>query len=217
MARHVFFSPHSDDVVWSVGGLIWSLVKGGDSVLIATVFAEGEGADRRRGEDRQAAAILGAKLAWANLPEAKMRAPDMPTLAPKGFAAPPLDSDLCRRLQDFSEHLCRNNDYIYLPRANRSHIDHLVLHKTLKDRPGVSAYYEEFPYWPARITDGADKEKLPVLFEPWLTAALKYKSQVIELFGSQEIFRERLEAFARRGAPQHNDYGVVLWRPRARK
>jgi LmbE family N-acetylglucosaminyl deacetylase len=147
----VVVSPHSDDVVLSLGAAIASWARRGAVVELLTVLAldpqsrapaggwdgragfrtEGEAATRRRDEDRRAGAILGATLSW--LP----------------FGS--VDYERHGDEDDVRAAVVARTagaDAVLLPGAPLSHPDHAWLVRTLADAPlpGGVAVYAEQPY-----------------------------------------------------------------------
>jgi LmbE family N-acetylglucosaminyl deacetylase len=133
--KHVYLSPHLDDVVLSCGGAIHRQTTAGDSVLAITVFCGESSGDElspfalqlhddwgnvpqimalRRAEDTAALALLGAEAQHLNELDAVYRADsegrwlytDLETLFGFVHAADPLASDGAQELADrFAERL----------------------------------------------------------------------------------------------------------------
>jgi LmbE family N-acetylglucosaminyl deacetylase len=89
----VIFSPHLDDAVLSIGGLIGRLVDRGREVEVWTCYTDGPPLDAipparrvfgdyttRRAEDARALAVLGAGRRWLDLPERIWREPPLAKL-----------------------------------------------------------------------------------------------------------------------------------------
>ena len=105
----VILSPHLDDAVLSLGGLISREVAAGRSVEVVSCFTSGPPLDTiapahrvfgdysmRRAEDERAMAILGARYRWLDLHERIWRQPALPGRTPPASAG----SNPARRTDD---------------------------------------------------------------------------------------------------------------------
>src|SRR5262249_50057913 len=109
----VIVSPHLDDAVLSLGGLIGREIAAGRRVEVVSCFTAGPPLDTipseqrvfgdysmRRAEDERALAVLGATHRWLDLPERIWRQPALPRTAgvfpTQVFRTPP-------RMDDFAE------------------------------------------------------------------------------------------------------------------
>lgn len=135
----VIISPHLDDGVFSLGGLIDREVAAGRAVEVVTCFTAGPPLETisperqvfadyttRRAEDERALALLGASRRWLDLRERMWRDPPLrrPTQA---FRTPP-------RLEDFAElatirsaisGLLDRGALVYAPLGVGNHVDHV--------------------------------------------------------------------------------------------
>src|SRR5690242_18466708 len=108
----VILSPHLDDAVLSLGGLISREVAAGREVEVVSCFTSGPPLDTiapqhrvfgdysmRRAEDERAMAVLGAKHRWLDLHERIWRQPPLPSsgVFPTHVFRTP------ERMEDFSE------------------------------------------------------------------------------------------------------------------
>lgn len=173
-ATVVVVSPHMDDAVWSIGGIIAALTSAGVRVIVATAFTEinsdastfgreflGRGGldtqtatRRRREEDEEAVRLLGAEPCHLGLLDAICRLPlaygDKHRLA--GAAARVLPDDpgpnqLGRSLR----RLLRDVEPAMLlaPLGIGAHVDHQVVANTVLDmveRNRPTFFFEDFPY-----------------------------------------------------------------------
>src|SRR3954464_12352849 len=113
MSDIVILSPHLDDAVLSLGGLIGREVARGRKVTVVTCFTAGPALETipperrvfgdysmRRAEDERALAVLGATHRWLDLHERIWREPPLPrtrsSFPTHVFRTPP-------RMEDFSE------------------------------------------------------------------------------------------------------------------
>lgn len=132
-------SPHLDDAVLSVGGLIGREADAGNRVGVVTCFTAGPPPDAvpsdrrvfadhtaRRAEDQRALAILGASHRWLDLQERSWREPPLPGPL-HAFRTP-------HRIEDFSElatirdvigDLVDRGVLVYAPLGVGHHVDHV--------------------------------------------------------------------------------------------
>jgi len=165
----VILSPHLDDAVLSLGGLIGREVAAGRSVEVVSCFTSGPPLDTiapahrvfgdysmRRAEDERALAVLGARHRWLDLHERIWRQPPLP---PSGvfpthvFRTP-------ERMDDFAElksiraaiaEILERGATIYAPLAIGHHVDHVeVALAALREMLGRGAFdrihFYEDPY-----------------------------------------------------------------------
>jgi LmbE family N-acetylglucosaminyl deacetylase len=176
--RIVVLSPHPDDAVWSLGGVISALQSRND-VVIVTLFdgdppSESLARSRsrserwrmfgdmavRRDEDAKAARRLGCSLLSVGCLDAAMR------LKPDGtFERPTLDALLQRlepgseaallhRLEQRLRELILPSDRILAPLGFGGHVDHQITHALARRLRRTAGYYAEFPYYlPEREAD----------------------------------------------------------------
>ncbi len=183
---HFFLSPHPDDAALSCGGQIATLVQQGERVLIITVMAGdppqaegftpgafvrelwarwglGEGravTSARRGEDRAAAAILGAEIGFWPLPEAIYRIssdgqllyPDAQAIFGDVNAADPIAQAVTegRIIHEFAWQISEDG-VLHIPLSVGGHVDHRLTRRIAQTLFGGwsaerVAYYEEYPY-----------------------------------------------------------------------
>jgi len=138
-AEIVVVSPHLDDAVLSLGGLIGREAAAGKRVEVWSCFTAGPALDSippaqrvfgdysvRRAEDERALAVLGAGHPWLDRPERIWRAPPLARTL-HVFHTPP-------KMDDFSElrtiraaigELIESRAQIYAPLAVGHHVDHV--------------------------------------------------------------------------------------------
>lgn len=174
MTRHLFLSPHLDDVVLSCGARVANASDRGVRVEILTVFAGDEPADpasplvdtiyslwslaagtvmtTRRTEDLEAARILGAAATHWEEREAIHRrhprtgAPLYPTI---GRLFGPVDDAEEGRIEELAGRLATldHADLVVAPLGVGGHVDHRILRAAAERAFAADlAYYDEFPY-----------------------------------------------------------------------
>ncbi len=166
----VILSPHLDDAVLSLGGLIGREVAAGRTVEVVSCFTSGPPLDTiaperrvfgdysmRRAEDERALAILGARHRWLDLHERIWREPPLPrtrSVFPTHVFRTP------DRMDDFSElgairaaiaDIVAAGATLYAPLAVAHHVDHVeVALAALREVLGRGAFdrihFYEDPY-----------------------------------------------------------------------
>jgi LmbE family N-acetylglucosaminyl deacetylase len=146
-------SPHLDDALLSCGILMQRRRAAGDEVLVANIFTAGTDAEKRRREEEQAEAVVGAQPHFLDEFDAPDRNPLYKTLKNIFFAPlrpdDPVIDKVARRLAEFfAQHKV---DAAYFPLGAGGHIDHRVAFEAgrrLKS-PAIR-FYEDRPYilWP---------------------------------------------------------------------
>lgn len=174
MIRHLYLSPHLDDVVLSCGGRIARDAAAGVAVEILTLFAGDEPEERasplvdaiydlwklpvgrvmatRRDEDRAACARLGATPSWWDEPEAIHRRDPATGRALYADLAALFGSYAAveeRLVEDLARRLrsLPPADLVAAPLGVGGHADHRIVRAAAERAFGERlAYYEEFPY-----------------------------------------------------------------------
>ena len=151
--RGLVLSPHCDDDVIGLGGLMHRHAQDRDSLTIlyfaGTAIAEGEGAGsmgaRRREEARRATAILG------------IEAPDLVFLDQHDGGIRPTPHLLDRLVRILAE---KSPEVVYLPWFLENHVDHVAVNAVFREAWGrwrrkctVYAYEVWTPLIPNRIVD----------------------------------------------------------------
>lgn len=167
----VVMSPHLDDAVLSLGGLIGREVAAGRNVEVVSCFTSGPPLDTiaperrvfgdysmRRAEDERALAVLGARYRWLDLHERIWREPPLERTR-SSFPTPVFRTP--ERMDDFTELrtirgvigelLDAGGDRIYAPLAIGHHVDHVeVALAALREVLGRGAFeriqFYEDPY-----------------------------------------------------------------------
>lgn len=174
MSRHLYLSPHLDDVALSCGGRVARASREGIEVEILTVFAGDEPerpasllVDRvfalwalprgavmssRREEDRAAGSLLGATpIHWDELEaihrrEPRTNEPLYPSLARLFGPVAAVEAPLVERLAARLRSLPKAG-LVVAPLGVGGHADHRLLRAAAELAFGSDlAYYEEFPY-----------------------------------------------------------------------
>lgn len=147
-------SPHLDDAVLSVPGLIGARVRSGERVVVLTVFSEGDASHaERRAEDLAALAVLGAEAQHLGLRDAPQRLG-----LPRSFRdlvltpLPAGDAEaLARALAGRVRALAPG--CVLLPLGVGEHLDHRAVHAAHPRLSGRVGFYEDRPY--ARVEHAA--------------------------------------------------------------
>ncbi|MCL4529807.1 MAG: PIG-L family deacetylase [Chloroflexi bacterium] len=228
--RYVYLSPHLDDAVLSAGGLIYEQTRSGNPVEIWTImcgfppegevspFAEDmhmqwgfssarETVEKRRSENMNAAAIVGAKAVHFDFLDCiYRRSKNGDWLYAENIFDPPHadEADLPVEIAKETASRLQPNDVLVCQLAIGSHIDHVTVRKAaeLLKRPLI--YDADIPYLlnhPDELgpkTAGM-KEKVYSISEAglksWQEAIAAYKSQMAVLFESPELMREKILAY----------------------
>ena len=177
--KWIFLSPHLDDVVFSCGGLIWDLIRGGQSAEIWTVctadpppgelsaFAAylhqdwGLGRDAyriRREEDQAACQILGAQSRYLSFLDCiYRRSPGGDFLYDsEGAIFAGLDnreSVLIDQLTEMLDSILPEDIRLVAPLGIGNHVDHELVRKAANRLSVPTAYYADYPY--AREPEGS--------------------------------------------------------------
>ncbi|WP_020405412.1 PIG-L deacetylase family protein [Hahella ganghwensis] len=170
MNRILILSPHPDDTVWSLGGLMHELSDRYEVVVVSlfdgdpeTTAVELLNADSehkwrqftdakfRRTEDAKAVRALNARLFSLEYPDAALRCSD------DRFVYPSLDDLMIDISQlpnipvpeDLKNHLAMQidpSDIVIAPLGIGGHIDHLITLQLARSLDNPIAFYPEFPY-----------------------------------------------------------------------
>lgn len=224
-SRYLFISAHLDDAVLSCGACIGNLARTGRRVDILTVFAGvpeprqitdlsrwfhrncglGDDAIRvRRGEDKTAAGLLGARTTHLTLFECLYRrdvkgSPKYTKIGQIFEADPGFEADTVDRIASALRKMVIRRDYrtIYVPMGIGRHIDHLLVrvaaeslgNRMATDGSPAAVYYEDLPYasrncdpnWQATLAQDMRPEVRLIDDLAWKTkiaAISAYQSQV---------------------------------------
>lgn len=228
MSRHIFLSPHFDDAVWSCGGYIQMLVRGGQSVQVLTVFGTQEvettcqfGWRRvanpkiRVHENEKAMRYLSVSHESLDFTDAAFRVNEdskaIYTESKQLFDEINLfDQEIQEAVFLELARKLLSKDIVYAPLALGFHVDHQIVKRAcLKLELSKLFFYEDFPY-EGEIDDNVwQNQSIPVVLEGWFEAASLYRSQVLYLFGSQSIFKQRLRQHAQ--SSKSGGYEQRLW------
>jgi len=217
--RHVFLSPHFDDVALSASGVALLQRRRREPVLVVAAFTAppvgaltefaqfqhgrwGSAADpwrQREEEERSAMAALGADYLWLGYADAIYRGDQYLSDADLFGPVKPGDADLRRNLGRDIVRIWRRcpGATVYLPLGVGGHVDHRLCGDAAADlrlAGAAVAWYEDFPYV---LEPGAvDRriEALGVAPSPLVVdvePALEDKIRLVELYRSQVpwIFR----------------------------
>jgi len=120
------------------------------------------------------------------------------------------------------EQQLRPDDTLLVPLAVGGHVDHCLVHCSAQALPMVRYYYAEFPYLdagrPDQLSDHAARLKLALQpvevscdWRLWEQASLRYRSQVLRMFGSAARFSEALAAY---GSAEGSQARCRIWSTR---
>ena len=162
----VFVSPHLDDAVFSVGGLMAALAEEGHTLHVITCFTQSmpeptgfalacqldkglsvevDYMALRRDEDARAGQLLGAQPHWLDLPEAPHRGyGSAPALFADVLAEDTIQEALLKRLQQTVTSI--SPDLILSPIGIGNHVDHQQVKQAVK---ALEAHFPDVPslYW----------------------------------------------------------------------
>jgi LmbE family N-acetylglucosaminyl deacetylase len=234
--RHIFLSTHLDDAVLSCAGRIWQQGRAGELALVTTLFTATPKPDaplsplaqqfhdlwqlphdapaRRREEDKQALALLGADAAhWPYLDCIYRRADDGRFLYADEEALSgeihPADEGLVAELATRVAALPLTPDgTLYAPLGLGRHVDHQIARRAAEATGLALTYYEDYPYVEEHAAPGrgAERERRrPTLVrlseeavERKIAAIARYRSQLILFWESADEMAAAVRAFTER-------------------
>lgn len=232
----VYLSPHLDDVALSCGGRIRQQTEAGEGVMVVTVFAgipdpdaplspyaeelherwgsPTDAIDRRREEDLEAMALLGAEAVhWPYTDCIYRRTPDghFPYASEEALwgEIAPMDTGLIAELSARIAALpLAEGSAIYAPLAVRHHVDHRIVRRAAAGAGRALVHYEDFPYaqdWEAveeALGDEGWREDIaplsPEALEAKIAAIARYRSQVSTFWADATDMAASLQTFAER-------------------
>lgn len=198
-SRILIISPHLDDSVFSLGGLIY-LLKDYAQITVVNVFSssnychdkeiDSETATKiRKEEDQLALFELGInKIVNLDFKEALLRGHSRKDIfLDRGVLD---ETDLIKEISLSLKPFMHNNNVVIAPSAFGSHVDHLLCREATKDTPNV-LFYEDLPYANRDVRNNStldflkkyQKAKMSLggtSIEKHLKACLIYKSQILE-------------------------------------
>ena len=229
--RWIYLSPHLDDAILSCGGLIAQQRKAGMDVEIwnwvtnvpdddipLSALAERvhagwafdsakEAFTARLEEDRQAAALVGARTRGFNYLDCIYRqADDGSFLYPDEIFVPVRgeDAPLVGEIAKLITHNVRENDILLCPLSIGKHPDHVLVRRAAEQTGHPLRYYADIPYtiWHAEqytaLTDALSADIFPVSqdeLDVWMDAIMAYSSQISSLFLTEENMRASLREY----------------------
>jgi LmbE family N-acetylglucosaminyl deacetylase len=234
--RHIYLSTHLDDAVLSCAGRIWRQGQAGERALVITFFTATPNPDvplsplaqqfhdlwqlphdapaRRRQEDRQALALLGADAAhWPYLDGIYRRADDGRVLyATKEALSGEIhlaDKALVAELAPRVAALPLTPDgTLYAPLALGHHVDHQITRRAAEASGLTLTYYEDYPYVERDEAPGGGAERerwRPALVrlseeavERKIAAIARYRTQLIHFWESADEMAAAVRTFTER-------------------
>jgi LmbE family N-acetylglucosaminyl deacetylase len=241
-ARWIYISPHLDDAVLSCGGLIYEQVQSGLPVSLWTICAgtpppgelsplaqvchfqwgtvgASETVTLRIGEDRSAAALLGAQSDYFSIPDCiYRRGPQGDLLYTEDVFVPrhPAEADLDRQITAALAQELRPNDTLVCPLSIGAHVDHVLVRAAVEALHRPLLYYADIPYVlkePNALetaATGMTARLHPVGaagLERWQAGIAAYASQMKVLFESEARMRAAILAY------WEVSRGIRLWAP----
>jgi len=145
----VVVSPHLDDAIFSIPGVIKSLCDQEGDVVVLSVFTEGdERHAARRDEDRTATSIVGATAIHLGLLDAPFRRAIGETF--RELILTELhdnDADASDVADALLDRIARiAPDTLFFPLGVGNHIDHRIVHRAHTRFSGDVRFYEDRPY-----------------------------------------------------------------------
>lgn len=214
--RWIYVSPHLDDAVLSAGGLIYDQVQSGIPVEIWTILAgyppEGElspfaqlqhymwgfpsateAIRARREEDRNAAAVIGAKIVHFDFLDCIYRRGSNGEWLYDDINVPshPEDASLPARIAEAIRMRLQPDDILVCQLAVGSHVDHVLVRQGVEETGLPLLYDIDIPYYLSKPEEMGPKsagmrETIYSITDSalisWQSALLEYKSQ-LPLFG----------------------------------
>jgi len=211
---NIFLSPHPDDVIWSCGDLIISLLSNKKPVKIITLF-DGEeemgffnkeqwrnvaNPEIRIKENKQAMEYLSLKNISFHLNDASLRKDSkgqfIYSTIDEIFKKNHSENEkilqfIIRKLKEFH----RENYIYYAPLGIGNHIDHIITRRAILNiNPSYLYWYREFPYDHSLLKENF-QESLPLSedidYDKWIKICLFYKSQIRYIFKTYSEFKKQ--------------------------
>lgn len=148
-------SPHSDDVIWSLGGLLQELARDGYDITLVTIFSHSmfaydktlppqEASAIRRAEDFVAARAAGLRRALSlDFPEAVLRDIPVTGIFDTGYRVPDYFMEL---LAGTLRQTIPAGATVLLPAGYGEHVDHLAVRSAALTLPQPKLIYADMPY-----------------------------------------------------------------------
>lgn len=172
MPKHVYLSPHLDDVVFSCGGLIFQQANRGEEVLILTICAGEPTADTissfaeelhsrweeldspsqtRKREDRAACKRIGASYVHLDILDAIYRKDEneidlYPTEISIFGPLSASDTNLIEKVTNHISDLLSRDTILYAPLCFRGHVDHRLTRMAAEALRVPLHYFRDLPY-----------------------------------------------------------------------
>lgn len=183
----------------------------------------------RRTEDAAALDMLGCRRVSLNRPEAAFRLAASNRFEYEFLGDLFIDSDPAEwpapgaDLVTSLAQVLRHDDTLVVPLALGGHADHCLVHRASRALPLRRLYYAEFPYdepgRPGRPVEhltrlglSLEPVDVPCGWAAWERAALRYRSQVLRMFGSASRFTDALSAY---GCTDGSRARCRIWSTRA--
>lgn len=178
--RHIFLSPHMDDVVLSAGSYILTLLTKKESVSVITVFTEfgkrpislnaqkylfdsgclrlSAFSIKRKTEDKKAMDLLGTPYTYlayidGGFRKDKKNAKVYPTFHHlfSGYIVE-ADKELIKQITTDLSSVIKKSDIIYAPLGIGNHADHIIINQIAQTLPNRKCFWLDQPYaWKAKM------------------------------------------------------------------
>jgi len=195
MKKWIFLSAHFDDVVLSIGGLVWELTQSGNHVEIWTICAGDPPMDHSLTDYAQL--LHGFWDIGENVPQKRSIE----------------DSECCRIL---GVAIYRNDSELVAPLAIGSHRDHILTRLAAERLQLPIWHYADLPYliygdykladW---LPENAESFAIPISadgLKAWQNGFACQRSQIPLVFSDEDDMRSALEKYWKSG------FGNTLWR-----
>lgn len=137
-------SPHLDDALWSLGGVLQILTQAGHSVCVVTVFSETTDTPVRKAEDTEALAAAGCSIEHLDFADAILDGRPVQAVFNESFVP---DARVVAMIARRVEAIVPPQATVLAPSGFGAHVDHLTTRAVgmaLQNRRVV--FYEDMPY-----------------------------------------------------------------------
>lgn len=154
---YVFISPHFDDAIGSVGGVMKRLVESGEECCVMTIMTAVPWNHpkyayyvlHRRSENNRAARALKCSVKNApflDVPYRKEMRKQIKQAKKQLFTVEVTEYDLVEKIRDYILANTKPDDILFAPAGLGNHIDHRIVNMAVGDLDRRVYFYEEFYY-----------------------------------------------------------------------
>ncbi len=239
MMNWIYLSPHLDDVALSLGGLLWEQSTAGEQTTVWTIcagdptdeplsaFAESlhtrwetgqEAMVRRRAEDVESCAILGASYQHFSIPDCIYRKSektrDYLYTSERSLTGPlhPDEQILVRRLNQTLKTALTSEVNLVCPLGLGNHVDHQLTRAAAEELKASLWFYADYPYCEEISNWETDNLQLYQYYisdkglRAWQDSVAAHHSQISTFWGDiSEMCADILDYARKMG-------GVKLWK-----